>query len=80
MLPLVEQTQHDAFAVDHRDDRHADVDFAAGDLELDAAVLRQPLFGDVQLRHDLQPRDDRREEVVDRFGGTGWTRSRPSTR
>ena len=33
--------------------------------ELDAAVLRQALLGDVQLGHDLQARDDRRLEVLD---------------
>jgi hypothetical protein len=33
--------------------------------DLDAAVLRQPLLGDVQLRHDLDARRDR-----DR--GTSW--------
>ena len=31
-VAAVEDTQHDRFAVDHRDDRHADVDLAAGDL------------------------------------------------
>src|SRR5579871_3320807 len=43
---LVEQTHHDAFAMDHRDDRNADVDFPALYAHLDAAVLRQPLLGD----------------------------------
>ena len=59
---LVEDTHDDAFAVDHRDDRHADVDLAALHLQLDAAVLRQALLGDVQPRHDLQAADDRRLE------------------
>ena len=31
--------------------------------DLDAAVLRQPLLGDVQLRHDLQARRDRVAEL-----------------
>ena len=62
---LVEETHHDAFAVEHRDDRNADVDLAAGDAELDAAVLRQPLLGDVEPGHDLEPADDRGLEAVD---------------
>ena len=45
---LVEDTHDDAFAMDHRNDRHAHVDLAAAHLQLDAAVLRQPFFGDVQ--------------------------------
>ena len=35
------------------------------DLELDAAVLRQALLGDVQPGHDLQAADDRRLKAVD---------------
>ena len=62
---LVEQPHDDAFAVDHRDDRHADVDLTALHLHLDAAVLRQPLLGDVEPGHDLQPADDRGLEPVD---------------
>ena len=62
---LVQKTHDDAFAVQHRDDRDADVDLAAGDAQLDAAVLRQSLLGDVQPRHDLQTADDRRLEAVD---------------
>ena len=33
--------------------------------ELDAAVLRQALLGDVQPGHDLEAADDRRLEAVD---------------
>ena len=33
------------------------------DLELDAAVLRHASLGDVQLRHDLEARDERRLEL-----------------
>jgi hypothetical protein len=44
---FVQQPHDDALAVDHRNDGHADVDLAAADLELDPAVLRQPLLGDV---------------------------------
>ena len=35
------------------------------DLQLDAAVLRQPLLGDVQPGHDLQAADDRGLEAID---------------
>ena len=40
-------------AVDGRYDGDAEVDGAAGELELEAAVLRDALLGDVELRHDL---------------------------
>src|ERR1041385_998239 len=36
-----------------------EVDGAAGWRELEAAVLRDALLGDVELRHDLDARDDR---------------------
>jgi hypothetical protein len=38
--PLVQNTHHDAFAVDHWNDRDAYIDLAAVNLELHAAVLR----------------------------------------
>src|SRR5262249_12548885 len=62
---LVEQTHHDAFAVDHRDDRNTDVDFSALHAHLDAAVLWQTLFRDVQVRHDLDAADDRGLKAAD---------------
>ena len=62
---LVQDAHHDAFAVQHRDDRDADVDLAAAHLELDAAVLRQALLGDVQPGHDLQAADDRGLKAID---------------
>ena len=65
MRRLVEETHDDAFAVDHRDDRDADVDLAAVDAHLDAAVLRQALLGDVEPGHDLEAADDGRLEAVD---------------
>ena len=40
----------------HGDD--AEVDAAVVDVDGDAAVLRDPLLGDVELAHDLDPRDD----------------------
>ena len=59
---LVEQAQHDALAVPRRDRRDAHVDGAARDPQRDAAVLRQALLGDVELRHDLDARHDERRD------------------
>jgi hypothetical protein len=39
-VAAVENTHHDRFAVDHRDDRNADVDLAGRDLQLDSPILR----------------------------------------
>ena len=68
---LVQETHHDAFAEEHRDDAHADVHLPAADLELDAAVLRDAAFGDVEVREDLDAADDRGLEPVHlrRHGG-----------
>src|SRR5690606_35538918 len=55
---LVEQTHDDPLPVRGGDAAHADVDVAAGELDADAAVLREALLGDVQLRHDLHAADD----------------------
>ena len=46
-------------AVRGGDDGDAEVDGAAGDAQLEAAVLRHALLGDVELGHDLDARDDR---------------------
>ncbi len=54
-----------AFAMDHGDHAHPNVDFATVDAKLDAAVLRQAFFGDIQPRHDLQAADDGRLKAVD---------------
>ena len=54
----VEQAHDDAFAVERGQGGDAQVHFAAQDLDLDAAVLRQAALGDIQLGHQLQARDD----------------------
>ncbi len=54
----VEQTHDDAFAEQRRQRGNAEIDLAAENADLDAAVLRQAAFGDVELRHQLQARDD----------------------
>ena len=57
---LVEKAQHDALARAGRQRRHAYVDLLVAQLQRDASVLRQPFFGNVETRHDLQSRDKRR--------------------
>jgi hypothetical protein len=63
---LVEEAQHDAFTAERRERRDADVDLAVLEAQPDATVLRQPTLGDVELRHDLQPANDGRREVLRR--------------
>ena len=61
-LVFVEQPEHDFFAEKGGEHRDAVVELLllVVDLgfDLDAAVLRQPFFGDVELRHDLHARSD----------------------
>ena len=57
---LVQQAQHGALAMRARQRAHAHVHGAGADAQADAAVLRHALFGDVEFRHDLQARDQRR--------------------
>ena len=54
----VEDAQHHALAVDRGHGRDAEIDLLAAHREPDAAVLRQTALGDVELRHDLDARDD----------------------
>ena len=42
-----QQTQRNAFAINRRHRRNADIDFLALDADVDASVLRQAFFGDV---------------------------------
>src|SRR5262249_46638032 len=62
--PLVQNTHDHAFTVDHGNNRDADVNLAAVNLQLHAAVLRQALFRDIQPRHDLQAAEDRAFEAI----------------
>src|SRR5690349_11373630 len=59
-LAAIENTKHDRFAVNHRNDRNAKVDFAPGDAKTNASVLRDALFSDVQVRKNLDAADNRR--------------------
>src|SRR5205085_9050170 len=60
---LVEQAEHYLLAEQSRQRRDAEVQLARAtvraELDLDATVLRQTLLGDVELRHDLDARDER---------------------
>ena len=55
---FVEDTNHAVFAVNGRHDGDAEVDRSTADTHLEAAVLRHPLLGDVELRHHLDTADD----------------------
>jgi hypothetical protein len=56
---LVEEPQHDLFAEQGRQAVDPVVHvLAAGELDLDAAVLGQAPLGDVHLRHDLEAGND----------------------
>ena len=60
---LVQQPEHDLFPVQRRHGRNAKIQFLSLSfglvLDHDAAVLRQPLFRNVQLGHDLHTAGDR---------------------
>ena len=66
-LVLVEKTHDDLLAEERRQTGHAEVDLFGravdGEADLDTAVLRQALLGDVELRHDLEARRDRVAEL-----------------
>ena len=63
---LVEDPHHHRLAVHRRHRRHAQVDLLALHAQPDAAVLRQPALGDVQVGHDLDPRDHRGRQALGR--------------
>ena len=61
---LVEDADDRVLAVHARHDRDAEVDGLARHAQLEAAVLRHALLGDVELGHDLDARDDRAVELL----------------
>ncbi len=64
---LVQDADDGVLAVNARHDRDAEVDRLPRQPQLEAAVLRHALLGDVELRHDLDARDDRAVEApIDR--------------
>ena len=56
---LVQQAQHRPLAMRAGQGRYAHVDGPRAQPQADAAILRQALFGNVQLGHDLQAADER---------------------
>ena len=62
----VEDPHDDALAVERGHRRHAEVEPPPLEAHADAAVLGQAPLGDVQLRHDLDARGDRRLEALRR--------------
>ena len=58
-FPARQQTQGNAFAVNRRHRRNADVNLLALDADVDAAVLRQAFFGNVHAAHHLDARNER---------------------
>src|SRR5215471_4363681 len=56
---LVEDPDDRVFAVNRRHDGDAKIDRTTAHPELEPPVLRYPLFGDVELRHDFDAGDDR---------------------
>ena len=58
--------KHDALAKLRRQSRDAQIDRAAGDVFLNAAVLRQAALGDVHVRHHFDARNDRQREMARR--------------
>ena len=75
-MPTDAQVEHDHAAVEHPHDdalaehrgqhAHAEVDRVAADGQADAAVLRHAALGDVEVRHDLDPRRDGEGQVARR--------------
>ena len=59
---LVQQTQHHALAVGRGNRGHADIDGVPGNTHGDAAVLGHAALGDIQARHDFEPRYEQRAE------------------
>ena len=67
--PLVEDAQHDRLAHHEREGHHAQVHLAMLHGQPDAPVLGEELLRDVQLGHDLEPRDDPEREALGHGGG-----------
>src|SRR5205085_5020309 len=54
----IEHAQHNAFAIERGDRRNPKIDFLPAHGEANASILRQAALGDIEPRHDLDPRDD----------------------
>ena len=64
-LAARQQAERHALPVNRRHRRYADVNFLAFDADIDAAVLRQALFGDVHSRHDFDAGNNRRLKALE---------------
>src|SRR4030095_3755121 len=62
-VALVENSEHDFFAEQRRQGRHTIVDDLVAELQLYAPIRRHATLGDVQQRHDLEARDQRRLQL-----------------
>ncbi len=62
---LPQQPQHQRLAMQHRNHRNPDVHLHLLDPDLDAPILRQPLFSNVQVAENLDPGNNRRLEPLD---------------
>ena len=67
-VPCRKQAHHHGLAVQHGDDRHADVHVGTLDANFYPAVLRHAFFGDVEVRENLDARDDCRLKPLDLRG------------
>ena len=54
-----EQAERHRFAVHRGNGGHTNVDGVAVELQVDTAILRQPALGNVEVRHDLETRNQR---------------------
>src|SRR6266566_4285404 len=63
---FVEDSEDRLLAEDRGQGRDTEVDLAVVVAQLDTAVLRKPALGDVEVRHDLQAREDRRFQPLRR--------------
>ena len=61
---FVEDSHDHRFAERRGDDAHANIDLAALGFDLESAVLRQALFGDVQTGQNLDAADDRQLKTL----------------
>ena len=68
-LALVEDAHDHGFAPHHRERGHAQVHVPALDRQPDTPVLGQALLGDVELGHDLDARNQPRDQMARDVGG-----------
>src|SRR5207248_692210 len=59
----IEHAQHNAFAIERGDRRNPKIDLLPAHREANAPILRQTALGDIEPRHDLDPRDDGRPQA-----------------